>query len=753
MKLEIEALRDYSLVGVEAKKAIEMGLADAEWYRSPVPKHKMRELLVRKDGPAIRDTLLWFGLIIGSGYLFFVLWGTWWAILPYIVYSTLYASASDSRWHESSHGTAFKTDWMNIALYEISSFMVFRQSTVWRWSHFRHHSDTIIRGRDPEISMKRPPLVKRLVLGIMGLGGAIPEFRQILLHATGKIDKEVATYVPPREHASVILKARMYLSIYISVVFLALYFNTILPLMFIGFPTVAGGWLLRIYGWTQHAGLQENVLDHRLNSRTVYMNRIHRFLYWNMNYHVEHHMFPLVPYHALPKLHELIKDDCPAPKNGLIDAYKEIIPAIIKQMKDANYYINRELPSTASIIAPKKENFFVGDPSKRIDGKIKVCQLAELPIGDIIRFDFGQKTYAVYHSQKGELFATDGMCTHGNAHLSDGIIIGNTVECQKHNGRFNLKDGTPDRLPVCIGLKTYKVEVLDQEVYIHIPGETEVLSDKEGVSFQVLSNHNLTAYIKELVLAPTNGKSLSFRPGQYVQMEIPPHSIKTRDFNMKPPYNQIWANESLDDSWSRNTIYLKRNYSLASNPINKAILKFNIRIALSPEPRNLAMGKGSSYVFSLKPGDEVRLTGPYGNFVPTDTQREMIYLGGGAGMAPIRSHLSYLLETENTTRKVSFWYGARSKQDLYYQEYFSKLEQNLPNFSFHVALSDYVGLESWEGSTGFVHEVLYEKYLKRHPSPQAIEYYLCGPPAMIRASVKMLKELGVSDEMVVFDEF
>ncbi|MEM7379679.1 MAG: fatty acid desaturase [Bacteroidota bacterium] len=136
--------RDYSLVGVEAKKAISMGLADAEWYQSPVPKAKMRALLVRKDGPAIRDTLLWFGLIAGSGYLVFALWGSWWAILPYILYSTLYASSSDSRWHESSHGTAFKTDWMNNLLYEISSFMVFRQSTVWRWSHARHHSDTSI---------------------------------------------------------------------------------------------------------------------------------------------------------------------------------------------------------------------------------------------------------------------------------------------------------------------------------------------------------------------------------------------------------------------------------------------------------------------------------------------------------------------------------------------------------------------------------------------------------------------------------
>jgi len=156
-------IRDYSLTGVETPKAIELGLADAEWYQSPVSREQMRELLVRKDGPAIRDTLIWFGLIFGSGFLFYSMWGSWLAIFPYIIYSVLYATTSDSRWHESSHGTAFKTDWMNTALYEIASFMVLRQSTVWRWSHTRHHSDTIIRGRDPEISVPRPPKISKII--------------------------------------------------------------------------------------------------------------------------------------------------------------------------------------------------------------------------------------------------------------------------------------------------------------------------------------------------------------------------------------------------------------------------------------------------------------------------------------------------------------------------------------------------------------------------------------------------------------
>ncbi len=754
MKMTIETLRDYSLVGVEAKKAIEMGLADAEWYRSPIPKQRMRELLARKDGPAIRDTLLWFALIIGSGCLFFILWSSWWAVLPYIVYSTLYASSSDSRWHESSHGTAFKTDWMNNLLYEIASFMVFRQSTVWRWSHARHHSDTIIRGRDPEISIPRPPAIKRIILGIMGLGGAIPEIKQIFLHATGKIDAEVATYVPEQEHGAVIFKARVYFLIYATVIFLAVYFGTILPLMFIGFPTVLGGWLMRIYGWSQHAGLQENVLDHRLNSRTIYMSRIHRFLYWNMNYHVEHHMFPLVPYHALPKLHELVKDDCPPPHKGLFHAYREIIPAIFRQMKDPSYYVDRKIPQKSKPFSYYTDNRIIGDPSTLVNGKIMVCKLAELPKGEVIRFDFNQRTYAIYYTQKGELYATDGMCTHGNAHLADGIIIGDSIECQKHNGRFNLKDGSPKRLPVCIGLKTYKVEIHDSKVLLCMPDESEENTEKEnepGV-FQVISNHSLTPYIKELVLCPVNGKSFSFKPGQHVQLEIPPHDIEFQDFEIGGPHNQIWRDNGWFKSWSRNAVYLRRNYSLASNPVDNSFLKFNIRIALSPETNNIGAGKGSSYVFSLKSGDKVKLKGPFGDFLPANSDREMIYLGGGAGMAPIRSHLSFLLETENTNRKISFWYGARSLKDLFYHEYFNKLQEK-PNFSFHVALSEPDEQEQWDGKKGFVHEFLLNDYLAKHHRPGEIEYYLCGPPAMIKASLKMLGKLGVPDKMIAFDEF
>ena len=746
-------MRDYSLIGVESEKAIEMGLADAEWYQSPVSRADMRELLVRKNWPAIRDTLIWFGLIFGSGYLVYLWWGSWWVIFPYIVYSVLYASTSDSRWHESSHGTAFKTDWMNNVLYEISSFMIFRQSNVWRWSHTRHHSDTIIRGRDPEIAVPRPPQVKNIFKSFFGLRGAIPELRKMLLHASGKIDPEVATYLPESEYKIVILKARIYLLIYLTVIFLAIIYQTILPLMYVGLPTLLGSWLLPIYGLTQHAGLQENVLDHRLNSRTVYMNRMHRFLYWNMNYHVEHHMFPLVPYHSLPRLHQLIKDDCPEPSKSIIDAFREIIPAIKKQIKDPSYFVDRKLPKGAGRLGEQPGEKQVAVQKKVVDGKVEVCKVEELPKGEIVRFDFEQKTYAVYHTNTGNYYASDGICTHGNTHLSEGVVIDDMIECPKHNGRFSLIDGSPKRMPVCLQIKTFKVEIADGVVLLDVEELRSKASQNGEMKFKVVGNENVATYIKELQLEPLEKELLSYQPGQYIQLSIPPHKTSFSDFEISDIHREKWEKDQLFESFAENKIHSKRNYSLVTNPVLDNVLKFNVRIALSPDSKNISAGAGSSYVFNLKAGDEVEISGPYGDFLIKDTDREMVYLGGGAGMAPIRSHLSYLLESKKTKRKISYWYGARSVNDLFYQEYFEDLSKTNPNFTFEVALSEQTLGDNWHGKTGFIHEALLHGYLASHPEPKNIEYYLCGPPAMVQAAREMLSDLEVPEEMIAHDEF
>ncbi|WP_199616193.1 fatty acid desaturase family protein [Paenibacillus alkalitolerans] len=339
--------RDYSLTGPEGKLAQEKGLVAAEWYTCPIPRQRLKQLMKRKDGPAIRDTFIWFGSLIAAGILAYYSWGTWWAIPAFALYGILYATPADSRWHECGHGTAFKTQWMNEVIYQISSFMVLRSATPWRWSHTRHHTDTIIVGRDPEIVAERPPIWRIILMELFHLYGGPREIVRFALHCAGKLDAEEKEYIPESEHAKTFREARIYLLIFVSVIAACVYTGSILPAMFIILPAFYGFIVVLLFGMTQHLGLKEDVLDHRLNSRTIYMNPVLRFLYWNMNYHVEHHMFPMVPYHALPQLHEEVKSDCPAANPSLWSALKEVYGALRKQKDDPSYAIVRPLPSTA----------------------------------------------------------------------------------------------------------------------------------------------------------------------------------------------------------------------------------------------------------------------------------------------------------------------------------------------------------------------------------------------------------------------
>ncbi len=353
------AKRDYSLTGPEAQRAEDNGLVSANWYASTIPRKRLKQLMRRKDGPAIRDTVIWVVALVSTGYLAFLSWGTWWAIPAFAVYGVLYGSTSDSRWHECSHGTAFKTSWMNDLVYNIASFILFRNPIAWRWSHARHHTDTIIIGRDPEILAPRPPDIKGMMLNLFYIKGGPTGLGKIVANSFGRLSDEDKDFVPEEEWSGACMVARVHLLIHALVIFWALKIGSILPLMFVSFPIFYGAWLTVVFAITQHAGLAENVLDHRLNTRTIYMNPIFRFLYWNMNYHVEHHMFPLVPYHALPELHEEMKNDTPKPYKGLIQAYREIIPALIKQTKYPGYFVKRELPEGASLF-PGSEGLETG---------------------------------------------------------------------------------------------------------------------------------------------------------------------------------------------------------------------------------------------------------------------------------------------------------------------------------------------------------------------------------------------------------
>lgn len=269
----------------------------------------------------------------------------------------------------------------------------------------------------------------------------------------------------------------------------------------------------------------------------------------------------------------------------------------------------------------------------------------------------------------------------------------------------------------------------------------------------VRSNNNVATFIKELVLELPEGEDVNFRAGGYVQLECPPHEVDYKNFEIEDEYRGDWDKFNL---WQYKSVVKEtvvRAYSMANYPDEKGLVKFNIRIASPPPGTNHPPGQMSSWVFNLKPGDKVTVYGPFGEFFAKDTDNEMVFIGGGAGMAPMRSHIFDQLKRLHSTRKMSFWYGARSLREMFYQDEYDALAAENPNFVWHVALSDPLPEDNWTGYKGFIHNVLYENYLKEHPAPEDCEYYMCGPPMMNAAVIKMLKDLGVEDENIMLDDF
>jgi fatty acid desaturase len=338
--------RNYALAGPERERAIADGLVSASWYQTPIDRKTLKQLMARRDGPALRDTAIWFALLLAAGYGSVHFWGSWLAVPFFMAYGVLYGTACDSRWHESLHGTPFKTNGLNDALYQLASFMQLWNPVVWRWSHMRHHSDTAIVGRDREIGTMRPPamVMKALVTG--GTTLWLSYMRVLISHARGHFTPDERDFVPADQLPAATRAARVHLAIHACVFAACLWSGSILPAMLISLPRLYGIWLLMLLALPQHAGLAEDVLDHRLNSRTMLLPLPLRFIYWNMNYHLEHHMFPMVPYHALPALHASIRHDCPEPK-GLIATWRELFPALRRQLRDPDHGIEQQLPSGA----------------------------------------------------------------------------------------------------------------------------------------------------------------------------------------------------------------------------------------------------------------------------------------------------------------------------------------------------------------------------------------------------------------------
>ncbi|WP_426417843.1 NADH:ubiquinone reductase (Na(+)-transporting) subunit F [Aestuariirhabdus sp. LZHN29] len=269
----------------------------------------------------------------------------------------------------------------------------------------------------------------------------------------------------------------------------------------------------------------------------------------------------------------------------------------------------------------------------------------------------------------------------------------------------------------------------------------------------VRSNHNVATFIKELVLELPEGENVDFRAGGYVQLECPPHEVDYKNFDIEKEYHPDWDKFNIWQYKSKVTEDTIRAYSMANYPEEKGIVKFNIRIASPPPGTDFPPGIMSSYVFNLKPGDKIDVYGPFGEFFAKDTDNEMVFVGGGAGMAPMRSHIFDQLKRLNSDRKITFWYGARSLREMFYYDEFAKLAEENSNFTFNVALSDPQPEDNWEGYTGFIHNVLHDNYLKDHAAPEDCEYYMCGPPMMNAAVIKMLEDMGVEPENILLDDF
>lgn len=454
--------RDYSIVGAESDRAADRGLANGRWFQANIDPARLRELMERTNRRAGIDTLIWFSLITFAAVAAWNLRDTWWAIPAFLLYGGLVGGSSDARWHECGHGTAFKTAWLNDLVYYPASFMIAREPTYWRWSHFRHHTDTIVVGRDPEIIFPRPPSYVGVALAFSNILGGPKLMAGTVRHAVAGVDAVVAEIVPEREWAKVVREARVMVAIWLAAIVLALITTSIWPVLFIGGPTIYGAWMMVFFGVTQHAGLREDVLDHRFSTRTVYMNPVFRFLYLNMNYHVEHHMFPAVPYRSLPALHAEIADQLPEASPSTWAAYREIFHAIGQQSTDPSWEVDRHVPDVQAATGQIVQAFEWRGEGAWLDvGE-------DLAPGELRAVTVGDSERVIARTESGSLCALARTCTHGDADLAQGFVIGEEIECPKHNGRFLLATGEPTRRPVLEPAQTFQVRSSSGRVQMEV---------------------------------------------------------------------------------------------------------------------------------------------------------------------------------------------------------------------------------------------------------------------------------------------
>ena len=371
------------------------------------------------------------------------------------------------------------------------------------------------------------------------------------------------------------------------------------------------------------------------------------------------------------------------------------------------------------------------------------------------------------HDKERELTVNPGnslLSTLGNNKIFLPSACGGKGSCGMCKCQVNSGGGSI--LPMETGFFSYKQQhenwrlacqvKVKENLDMHVP--EEILGIKKW-ECEVVSNKNVATFIKEFVVKLPEGEHLKFKSGGYIQIDVPKIDVDYKDIRVEDRFMDDWKKFRMFDLKMKNPEATYRAYSMANHPAEGNIIMLNIRIATPPIDRakggfaNLNPGICSSYIFSRKPGDKVTISGPYGEFFLKDTENEMMFIGGGAGMAPMRSHIFHLFKTLKTGRKVTFWYGARSLKEVFYKEDFDAIAAEFPNFTWHLALSEPLPEDNWTGKTGFIHQVIFDNYLKHHETPEDIEYYLCGPPMMTSAATKMLYELGVPDENVMYDNF
>lgn len=345
--------KDYRLSAANSRQAELKGLVSAQWFACKVDRQEMKQMMKRSDKEALMHLGLWLLLLAATGVIAFLTWGTLWCVPAFIAYGVLY-STSDHSAHELSHGTPFKTKWLNTLFYQLTSFMTLHEPVYWRWSHARHHTDTVIVGRDREIAFPRPTRMFMIFLDFFFLPSGITEILRTVRHALGNLSAESRSFVPESEIRKVIFCSRVFVLIFLATIAWCFAIGSILPAMFIVLPRFYGAFLSQLFDITQHAGLAEDVLDHRLNTRTVYFNPVFKFLYMNMNYHVEHHMFPMVPFHALPQLHATIKTQSAPACPSLWAAYRDIIPALLMQRHNPRHTIQPLVPDAHVAVANER---------------------------------------------------------------------------------------------------------------------------------------------------------------------------------------------------------------------------------------------------------------------------------------------------------------------------------------------------------------------------------------------------------------